>query len=124
MDDEELDAYSNKKIKLKEIQKALASKEKQASIINLCIFSFIIFFIVILSAVASILLNSYFSDQISIYYNLIEKSVTLYRNLIFEINFVREMILLNHPYYINIYDSDIVEYYRNYSTISLSYIFI
>ena len=38
MGDEELDAYSKKKIKLKEIQKALASKEKQASIINLCIF--------------------------------------------------------------------------------------
>ena len=121
MDDEELEAYSKKKIKLKEIQKALASKEKQASIINLCIFSFIIFFIVILSAVASILLNSYFSDQISIYYNLIEKSVTLYRNLIFEINFVREMILLNHPYYINIYDSDIVEYYRNYSETCYQY---
>ena len=121
MDDEELEAYSKKKIKLKEIQKALASKEKQASIINLCIFSFIIFFIVILSAVASILLNSYFSDQISIYYNLIEKSVTLYRNLIFEINFVREMILLNHPNYKNIYDSDIVEYYRNYSETCYQY---
>ena len=121
MDDEELEAYSKKKIKLKEIQKALASKEKQSSIINLCIFSFIIFFIVILSAVASILLNSYFYNQISIYYNLIEKSVTLYRNLIFEINFVREMILLNHPNYKNIYDNDREGYYRNYSETCYDY---
>ena len=121
MDDEELEAYSKKKIKLKEIQKALASKEKQSSIINLCIFSFIIFFIVILSALASILLNSYFYNQISIYYNLIEKSVTLYRNLIFEINFVREMILLNHPNYKNIYDNDRVGYYRNYSETCYEY---
>ena len=74
MGDEELDAYSKKKIKLKEIQKALASKEKQSSIINLCIFSFVVFILVILSSVASILMNGYFYDQISIYYNLIEKS--------------------------------------------------
>ena len=121
MDDGELEAYSKKKIKLKEIQKALASKEKQASIINLCIFSFIVFFIVILTSVASILLNSYFYNQISIYYNLIEKSVTLYRNLIFEICFVREMILLNHPRYNNIYDGNVTEYYRNFSQASYDY---
>ena len=121
MDDEELEAYSKKKIKLKEIQKALASKEKQASIINLCIFSFIVFILVILSSVASILMNSYFYEQISIYYNLIEKSVTLYRNLIFEIYFVREMILLNHPYYQNIYDDNKEEYYANFSQTCYDY---
>ena len=121
MDDEELEAYSKKKIKLKEIQKALASKEKQASIINLCIFSFIVFILVILSSVASILMNSYFYEQISIYYNLIEKSVTLYRNLIFEIYFVREMILMNHPYYQNIYDLNRTEYYANFSQTCYEY---
>ena len=121
MDDDELEAYSKKKIKLKEIQKALASKEKQASIINLCIFSFIVFILVILSSVASILMNGYFYDQISIYYNLIEKSVTLYRNLIFEINFVREMILLNHDNYKNIYDSNETEYYANFSKTCYDY---
>ena len=121
MDNEELEAFSKKKIKLKEIQKALASKEKQASIINLCIFSFIIFIVVILSSVASILMNSYFDEQISIYYNLIEKSVTLYRNLIFEIYFVREMILLNHPNYTNIYDNNLTEYYANFSETCYEY---
>ena len=121
MDDDELDAYSKKKIKLKEIQKALASKEKQSSIINLCIFSFIIFILVIGSSVTSILVNIYLKNQITIFYNLIEKSVTLYRNLIFEINFVREMILLAHPIYDNIYDKNKTEYYSNYSQTCYEY---
>ena len=121
MGDEELDAYSKKKIKLKEIQKALASKEKQASIINLCIFSFVVFVLVIGTSVASILMNSYFYDQIIIYYNLIEKSVTLYRNLIFEINFVRELILLNHTGYTNLYDLDKDAYYKNNSETCYEY---
>ena len=121
MDDDELDAYSKKKIKLKEIQKALASKEKQASIVNLCIFSFIVFVLVIGSSVTSILVNDYLKDQITIFYNLIEKSVTLYRNLIFEINFVREMILLAHPLYNNIYDKNKTEYYANYSQACYEY---
>ena len=121
MDDEELDAYSKKKIKLKEIQKALASKEKQSSIVNLCIFSFVVFILVIGSSVASIMINNYLRDTTIIYYNLIEKSVTLYRNLIFEINFVREMILLAHPNYSNIYDEDKDIYYANFSEACYEY---
>ena len=121
MDDDELDAYSKKKIKLKEIQKALASKEKQTAIVNLCIFSFIIFILVIGSSVASILINIYVKEQITIYYNLIEKSVTLYRNLIFEINFVREMILLANPIYNNVYDDNKTIYYANFSQACYDY---
>ena len=121
MDDDELDAYSKKKIKLKEIQKALASKEKQSSIINLCIFSFVVFILIIGSSVTSIMMNNYLKNRTIIYYNLIEKSVTLYRNLIFEINFVREMILLAHPDYSNIYDLDKDEYYANYSQTCYEY---
>ena len=121
MGDEELDAYSKKKIKLKEIQKALASKEKQSSIVNLCIFSFVVFILVIGSSITSILINIYLKEQITIYYNLIEKSVTLYRNLIFEINFVREMILLAHPIYNNIYDYNKTEYYLNFSQACYDY---
>ena len=121
MDDDELDAYSKKKIKLKEIQKALASKEKQSSIVNLCIFSFIVFILVIGSSITSILINNYLKEQITKFYNLIEKSVTLYRNLIFEINFVREMILLAHPLYNNIYDKNVSEYYANFSQACYDY---
>ena len=121
MDDDELDAYSKKKIKLKEIQKALASKEKQTAIVNLCIFSFIVFFLVIGSSITSILINIYIKEQITIFYNLIEKSVTLYRNLIFEINFVREMILLANPLYNNVYDNNKEEYYANFSQACYDY---
>ena len=121
VDDDELDAYSKKKIKLKEIQKALASKEKQSSIVNLCIFSFIIFIFIIGSSVASLLINIFIRDKIIIYYNLIEKSVTLYRNLIFEINFVRELILLSNEIYTNIYDYDYENYFKNYSQTCYEY---
>ena len=121
MDDEEMDAYSKKKIKLKEIQKALASKEKQSSIVNLCIFSFVVFILVIGSSITSIMMNNYLRNRTIIYYNLIEKSVTLYRNLIFEINFVREMILLAHPNYQNIYDEDKDIYYANFSAACYDY---
>ena len=121
MDDDELDAYSKKKIKLKEIQKALASKEKQSSIVNLCIFSFVVFFLVIGSSITSIMMNNYLKNRTIIYYNLIEKSVTLYRNLIFEINFVREMILLAHPNYSNIYDEEKDLYYANFSSACYDY---
>ena len=121
MDDDELDAYSKKKIKLKEIQKALASKEKQSSIVNLCIFSFVVFIFVVGSSITSIMINNYLRNRTIIYYNLIEKSVTLYRNLIFEINFVREMILLAHPSYSNIYDEDKEVYYANFSEACYEY---
>jgi hypothetical protein len=117
MDDDELNAYSEKKIKLREIQKALASKEKQQTIINLCIISFIVFILIIGSSITSIFMNIYLSNKTLIYYNLIEKSVTLYRNLIFEINFVRELILLANPIYTNIYDTNEKKelYYQNFS---------
>ena len=121
LDDEELDIYSEKKIKLMEIQKALASKEKQQTIINLCIFSFVVFILVIGSSVTSILINNYLLNRTLIYYNLIEKSVTLYRNLIFEINFVREQILLANSLYTNTYDKDKKSYYNNFASACYDY---
>ncbi len=121
LDDDELDAYSEKKIKLREIQKALESKEKQKTIINLCIFSFIVFILVIGSSIASILINNYLHNKTLVYYNLIEKSVTLYRNLIFEINFVRELILLANPIYTNIYDKDKELYYADFANACYDY---
>ena len=121
LDDDELNAYSEKKIKLREIQKALASKEKQQTIINLCIFSFIVFIFVIGSSITSILINSYLRNKTLVYYNLIEKSVTLYRNLIFEINFVRELILLANPIYTNIYEKSKELYYEDFANACYEY---
>ena len=121
LDDDELNAYSEKKIKLMEIQKALESKEKQKTIINLCIFSFIVFILVIGSSVTSILIHNYLLNKTLIYYNLIEKSVTLYRNLIFEINFVRELILLANPIYTNIFVKNKEIYYEDFASACYNY---
>ena len=121
IDDEELDIYSEKKIKLREIQKALASKEKQQTIINLCIFSFFVFILIIGSSVTSMLINNYLLNKTLIYYNLIEKSVTLYRNIIFEINFVREQILLANSLYTNIYDKNKELYYQDFASACYDY---
>ena len=121
LDNDELNAYSEKKIKLREIQKALASKEKQQTIINLCIFSFIVFILVIGSAITSICINNYLGNRTLIYYNLIEKSVTLYRNLIFESNFVRELILLANPIYTNIYSNNKELYYKDFAQACYEY---
>ena len=93
--DDELNNYGEKTIKLKEIQKALTSKEKQSSIINLCIFSFIIFSLVIGTALMSIMINFYLKNKSYMLYSLIRKSIELYKNLIYEINFVRELLIIN-----------------------------
>ena len=114
--DDELNNYGEKTIKLKEIQKALTSKEKQSSIINLCIFSFIIFSLVIGTALMSIMINFYLKNKSYMFYSLIRKSIELYKNLIYEINYVRELLIINSTYYNNMYDSNQDRYFKNYTS--------
>ena len=114
-DEDELNNYSEKTIKLKEIQKALTSKEKQSSIINLCIFSFIIFALVIGTGIMSIMINFYLKNESYMFYSLIRKSIELYKNILYEINFVRELLVINSTYYNNFYDSDQGRYFSSYS---------
>ena len=97
--DEEDNAFSEKTLKLKEIQKALSSKEKQSTIINLCLFSFVIFAIAIGTSIMSILINYYLKDSAYTFYILIIKSIQLYTNILYEITFVKEMIIINKPIY-------------------------
>ena len=98
-DEDEENTYSEQNIKLKEIQKALSSKEKQTTIINLCIFSFIIFAIAIGTGIMSILINYYLKDAAYTFYILIIKSIQLYKNILYEITIVKELLLLNNPIY-------------------------
>ena len=114
-DSDEINIYNEQSIKLKEIQKALTSKEKQMTIINLCIFSFIIFALIIGTGVVSIIINFYLKNETYLFYNLIKSSIQLYRNILFEITFVREMIIINSTYYNNFYDPDKDNYYTYYS---------
>ena len=97
--DEEDNAFSEKTLKLKEIQKALSSKEKQSTIINLCLFSFVIFAVAIGTSIMSILINYYLKDSAYTFYILIIKSIQLYTNILYEITFVKEMIIINNPIY-------------------------
>jgi hypothetical protein len=49
------------------------------------------------------------------FYQLIEQSTSLYKNLLYEIFFVREMIYMTNPNYTNLYDNDPNKYFLNYS---------
>ena len=120
MEQEESDTYSEKKIKIKEIQKALTSKEKQSSIVNLCIFSFVVIILIIGSSIASLSINIYLKGKAFTYYHLVEKSVTLYKDITFELFFVREMVLIANPLYNNTYDEKNL-YFKNYSESCYNY---
>ena len=113
-DEDESNSFSEKTMKLKEIQKALTSKEKQSSIINLCLFSFVIFILVIGTSIMSIMINFYLKNRTYMFYSLIRNSIELYKNILFEITFVREMLIINSTYYTNYYDQDQDDYFNDY----------
>lgn len=114
-EDDESNSFNENTIKIKEIQRALSSKEKQKSIINLCIFSFLIFFLIIGSSIMSILINFHLRNETFVFYSLIRSTIRLYKNILLEINYVREMLIIDSPYYNNFYDKDIDAYFKNYS---------
>ena len=120
--DEEENAFSEKTLKLKEIQKALSSKEKQTTVINLCIFSFIIFAITIGTGILSILINYYLKNSAYTFYILIIKSIQLYTNILYEITFVKEMIIINNPVYNqNYFMKNKTEYYNYFADLVYEY---
>ena len=112
---DELNYNSEQTIKLREIQKALTSKEKQTIIINLCVFSFIILAVVIASGIMSILINYHLKEKSFLFYNLIKQAILLYKNILIEINDVREILIINSTYYNNFYESDKMKYFQNFS---------
>ena len=120
-DEDESSSFSEKTMKLKEIQKALTSKEKQSSIINLCLFSFIIFALIIGTSIMSIMINYYLKDKTYMFYSLIRNSIELFKNILFEITFVREMLIINSTYYNNYYDQDKDAYYYDYRRLCYQY---
>ena len=120
--DEEENSFSEKTIKLKEIQKALSSKEKQTTIIHLCIYSFVIFAIAIGTSIMSILINYYLKNSAYTFYVLIIKSIQLYTNILYEITFVKEMILINNPLYNeNFFMQPKDKYYQYFSNLVYEY---
>ena len=120
--EEEENSFSEKTLKLKEIQKALSSKEKQSTIINLCFFSFVIFAIAIGTSVLSILINYYLKDSAYTFYVLIIKSIQLYTNILYEITFVKEMLIINNPIYNqNYFEHPKEQYYNHFASLVYDY---
>ena len=117
----EISSLSEKKIKLIEIEKALKSKEKQKSIINLCIVSFVVFALIIGSSILNLLANILLKNRTYNYYYLVEKSVTLYKDILYEIFFVREIVLVSNMNYTNIYEKNKDSYFKNYSSTCYDY---
>ena len=117
----EISSLSEKKIKLIEIEKTLKSKEKQKSIINLCIVSFIVFGLIIGSSIVNLLANILLKNRTYNYYYLVEKSINLYKNILYEIFFVREIVLISKENYNNIYEKDKESYFKNYSSTCYNY---
>ena len=121
LSENERSSINEKKIKLIEIEKVLTSKEKQTSIINLYIFSFVIFILMIGSSLASLLYNILMKNKIFNFYNLLEKTDILYKDILSEIFLVREMILISDSNYNNIYQSDRNQYFLNFSSVCKEY---
>ena len=117
----EVNSLSETKIKLIEIEKSLKSKEKQKSIINLCIVSFVVFALIIGSSVVSLIVNIFLKNNSFTFYHLLEKSVILYRDILYEIFFVREIVLISDSNYTNIYDTNKTLYFNNYSAVCYEY---
>ena len=70
----------------------------------------------------SIMINFYLEDKSFLYYSLIKKSIELYKNILLELSFVRELIIMNSTYYNNtFYDKNISHYFSNYSDICYEY---
>ena len=117
INDDEADSYSENKIKLKEIQRALSSKEKQTAIINLCIFSFVVFVLIIGASIVNLIISSLLKNILSTYFKLFENTVLLDLNIIVEANYLREIIFIpNKNYYTNRYDNltNDTTYYKSY----------
>ena len=121
LSENEIISISEKKIKLLEINNALSSKERQSSVVNLCIFSFIVFILVIGSSGASLLYNILMEKNIFNYYSLMEKSVSLNKDILFEIFFVREIVFTSNPDYNKTYQENKDSYFLNFSSTCTEY---
>ena len=109
----EMSTLNEKKIKLIEIEKVINSKEKNETIINLYLFSFVVFILIIGSSIISILYNNLMKNETFSYYYLVEKSICLYKNILYEIFFVREIVSISNSNYTNIYQNDKDLYFFN-----------
>ena len=114
-EENEVNISSNTSLKLKEIYSALSSKRKDSAIFKTIIVSIIIFIFVVGTGFLNILIYLKIKNNFYTFVILIEKSVFLYKNLLFEIILVKEMLEVNNPYYYNKINNNNIEYYESLS---------
>ena len=114
-EENETNPYSITSMKLKEIYRALHSKDKEKSVIKMFLYSILIFVLVLGTGIMNIVVYSYLKENIYSFFILIQKSNNLYKNLLFEITLVKEMLILNSPYYTNTLYNNKDIYYQSLS---------
>ena len=112
-EENEINIFNNTHIKLKQINNTLSSKNKENSLFKLLLSSIIIFILVTGIGIMNILIYYYLKNKIYSFFILIEKSDNLYQNLLFEISLVKEMLIVNSPYYNNTLNKNKTLYYNS-----------
>ena len=97
---------SESSLKIKEIYNALSSEKRESVITKIIFVSIIIFILIIGAGIVNILIYRKIKNDIFTFFILIEKSDNLYQNLLFSLALIKEMIILNYPFYTNpMYDN-------------------
>ena len=111
----EVNIDSNTSLKKKEIYKKLLSKDEKSVIIKMIIKSSMIFIIIVGTGLLNIIIYLKIKYNIYTFFILIQKSEALYKNLLFEIILVKEMLMVNNPYYNNTINNNKTAYYESLS---------
>ena len=120
-EEDEINSYSITSNKIKEIYRTLLSKNSEKSVLNLFLYSIIIFILILGTGIMNVLIFSYLKNEIYSFFFLIQKSDNFYQNLLFEITLVKEMLILNNSYYNNTLNKNKTIYYRQLSRMVYHY---
>ena len=120
-EENEIVHYSLTSMKLKEIYRSLSSKDKESSILKMFLYSIFIFVLIVGTGILGIVIYSYLKNTIYSFYILIQKSDNLYKNLLFEITIVKEMLIINSLYYNNTLTQDKAAYYEGLAQMIYQY---
>ena len=120
-EENELNFHNESSLKLKEIYRILSSQQKESVITKIIAVSIIIFVLILGTGLINILTYYKIKNSIYTFFVLIQKSDGLYQNLLFEITIVKEMLILNSPYYTNQMTDDRNLFYQILSKMLYNY---
>ena len=120
-EEDELNTYSITSNKIKEIYRALLSKNSEKSVLNLFLYSIIIFILILGTGIMNVFIFSYLKNEIYSFFFLIQKTDNFYQNLLFEITLVKELLIINSSYYNNTLNKNKTMYYHQISRMIYHY---